>query len=92
MLNHYVALLMPHDGGWTAVFPDLPDCTAWGETLKEAEQRAAEAAERHLATMRERGQQVPLTRDLEALRAAKTWATIRGIDWSRVVVSIIGLH
>ncbi len=43
------------DGGYFAVVPDLPGCTAHGETPKEALREARIAQERWLEAVRERG-------------------------------------
>jgi hypothetical protein len=50
---------------------------------------AAAALDLHLATMREEGLETPVPSSLEAIRADLDWAEGRGIDWSKVAISII---
>ena len=90
MSMHYFAIMVPEaEGGWSALFPDLPGCATQGETVQEAKWMAAEAATLHISTMRENGDHVSAPRDLEAIRADATWSEEFQIDWSKVVISII---
>ena len=90
MNSHYVAILVPEDtGGWTVLFPDMPGCATHGSTVQEAQWMAAEAADLHLTTMRESGMDAPPPRSLETVRGDAECADGRGIDWSKVVVSLI---
>jgi predicted RNase H-like HicB family nuclease len=90
VVNHYLAILVPEEsGGWTVLFPDLPGCATHGATVQEAQLMAAEAADRHLAAMRESGAEMPAARTLEAVQSDAAWLQGRGIDWSKVVVSLI---
>jgi len=45
--------------GWWAYVPDLPGCTAFGETRDAAERNAREAIAAHIALLRETGHPVP---------------------------------
>lgn len=49
----------PEDGGFFAVVPDLPGCTAHGETPEEALREARVAQEGWLEVVRERGWPIP---------------------------------
>ena len=90
MTRHYLAILMPEEtGGWTVLFPDLPGCATHGATVQEAQRMAAETADIHLATMCGSGMEIPLPRSLEAVRDDAEWAAGRGIDWSKVVISLV---
>jgi predicted RNase H-like HicB family nuclease len=90
MDQHYLAILVPEEtGGWTVLFPDLPGCATHGATVQEAQWMAAEAADLHLATIRDQGMPMPPARSLEAVRADKEWADGRGLDWSKIVICII---
>ncbi len=57
------------DGGYFAVVPDLPGCTAHGETPEEALREAQIAQELWLEGMRERGWPIPEPSRYPALRA-----------------------
>jgi predicted RNase H-like HicB family nuclease len=87
---HYLAILVPEEtGGWTVLFPDLPGCATHGATVHEAQWMAGEAADLHLETMRAHGMEIPPPRGLEAIQADAEWADGRGLDWSKVVISVI---
>ena len=74
-------------GGWTVLFPDLPGCATHGATVQEEQWMAAEAADLHLAV-------TAMRTCRSCLRAASRrasrcrWAKGRGLDWSRVVISL----
>jgi hypothetical protein len=57
--------------------------------VREAQMMAAEAADLHLASLRESGREAPPARTLEAVQADAAWLDGRGIDWSKVVISSI---
>ena len=57
------------DGGFFAVVPDLPGCTAHGETPEEALREARIAQELWLEGVQERGWTVPEPSRYPALRA-----------------------
>jgi predicted RNase H-like HicB family nuclease len=81
---------VPEDtGGWTVLFPDLPGCATHGATVLEAQWMAADAADLHLASMRDAGMPVLPPRSLEAVRADAGWADGRGLDSCEVVISVI---
>jgi predicted RNase H-like HicB family nuclease len=90
MENHYIAILVPEStGGWTVLFPDLPGCAAHSETIHLAQWMATEAAELHLETLRFDGRELPLARNLEAIRADEAWITRCQVDWTKAVVIMI---
>ena len=90
MVDHYLAILVPEEsGGWTVLFPDLPGCATHGATVQEAQLMAAEAADLHLAAIRRSGTETPAARTLEAVQTDAAWLQGRGIDWSKVVISLI---
>ena len=66
-MERYYALIDGEAGGYGIVFPDLPGCTAMGETVDEAIGNAAEAL-RDWVTAKEARASVPSPRDIEALR------------------------
>lgn len=65
-LDHYLSLQYPMhavadpDGGYVAIFPDLPGCMTQGETLEELVQMAREAREGWIETEYQRGNDIPL--------------------------------
>lgn len=93
--------LSPEDGGWLAVFPDLPGCMGDGETPQEAIADGYEAAKAWLAVASECGDPIPepgsggesgrfvarLPKSLHTRLAAR--ATQEGVSMNTLVVSII---
>ncbi len=65
-LDHYLALEYPcnvhaeQEGGYTAVFSDLPGCMTQGETLEEVVPMAEDARRGWIETEYERGNDIPL--------------------------------
>jgi antitoxin HicB len=65
-LEHYLALAYPYrvladpDGGYVAVFPDLPGCMTQAETLEEIGPMAVDARRGWIETAYEAGQDIPL--------------------------------
>jgi len=57
------------DGGYFSVVPDLPGCTAHGETAEEALREAQVAQEPRLEAARARGWPIPEPSPYPALRA-----------------------
>ena len=57
------------DGGYFAVVPDLPGCTAHGETPEEALREAQIAQEGWIEVVRDRGWPIPEPSRYPALRA-----------------------
>jgi antitoxin HicB len=49
-----------HDKIYTVVFPDLPGCVTYGETLFEAKEKAKEALSGYLASIFDRGFKIPV--------------------------------
>lgn len=47
------------ESGFSVYFPDLPGCTSWGETLREAQKNAQDALGLHLYGMERDGVPVP---------------------------------
>ena len=61
----YRAIFTPYfdEGGYDVSFPDLPNCTASGDTLEEALDDAADQASRFILNLMEKGQDVPPASD-----------------------------
>jgi predicted RNase H-like HicB family nuclease len=90
MDQYFLAILMPEDtGGWTVLFPDLPGCATHGATVQEAQARAAEVLDLHLAALNEDKKAIPVPRNLQAVQTDAAWTEGRGIDWSKVLISLI---
>ena len=68
-MTRYVALLDGVEGAYGIVFPDLPGCTAAGETIADAVTDAIEAVREWILDAREDGEAVPEPRDMAALKA-----------------------
>ena len=60
----------PEDGGYFSVVPDLPGCTAHGETAEEAVREAQVAMELWLEVAREDGFPIPEPSRYPTIRAA----------------------
>jgi len=57
------------DDGYIAVVPELPGCSAFGETEKEALKEVMDAMELWLETAKKEGRQIPKPVGKELLRA-----------------------
>ena len=68
-MARYTALIDGAAGAYGVVFPDLPGCTAMGETIEEAIRNAAEAMRDWAEVTEETGAPVPPPRPPEVLRA-----------------------
>lgn len=64
----YHALIDGEHGGYGVVFPDLPGCTAMGETLEAALDAAAEALRAWVEATEAQGGTVPEATSPDALR------------------------
>jgi antitoxin HicB len=56
---HYQIVLTPEDGGWTATIPDLPGCTAVGDTPQEALELIQDAKYSWISASIEKGLPIP---------------------------------
>jgi len=59
MKRYLVIYEQAEDGGWGAHSPDVEGVFALGGSRDEVERRMTEALTAHLASLRERGEQVP---------------------------------
>ncbi len=64
----YTVLIDGEAGGYGVVFPDLPGCTAMGDSVEEALINAGEAAVDWARAKRERSAALPLPRAVDELR------------------------
>jgi predicted RNase H-like HicB family nuclease len=89
-MAHYVGVFVPRgSGGWRALFPDVPECTAEGESLDQtiflAANALAESKQAFNGTF-------PAPRNLTEIKEDNGWASAFGIDWSRAVINMIPLR
>ncbi len=66
-MTRYVGLIDGEAGGYGVVFPDLPGCTAMGDTVEAAIGNGADAMRDWVEVSEERGESVPAPRALEAV-------------------------
>jgi predicted RNase H-like HicB family nuclease len=68
-MTRYVALLDGVEGAYGVVVPDLPGCTAAGETIADAVDDAIAAVREWIVDARDDGEAIPQPRDMAALKA-----------------------
>ena len=69
VLKHYLAVLVPREGGgWRAHFPDFPGCRAGGSTLEGAVMAASAAATEQVQRLRDQGDSAPCAQSYEEIR------------------------
>lgn len=68
-MPRYTALIDGEAGAYGVVFPDLPGCTAMGNTIDEAITNAVEALHDWAEVTIETGNAIPAPRAIEKLRA-----------------------
>jgi predicted RNase H-like HicB family nuclease len=91
-MKHYIAVLAPlPEGGWRAHFPDLPGCSAEGETGEIAVSHISEKAAAAFHKMKLNGGP-PTPRSLEEIHADKAWASAQSLDWKTAVVRLVPIH
>ena len=67
-MTRYVGLIDGKAGGYGIIFPDLPGCTAMGDTVEAAIGNGADAMRLWAEVTGERGASVPPPRAFEAMR------------------------
>jgi predicted RNase H-like HicB family nuclease len=71
-MSHNYAIEIFHseeDGGYIALVPELPGCSAFGETEEEALKEAKIAIQLWLETARKEGRRIPRPHDRELLKS-----------------------
>ena len=63
MARQYLVVLEQGDTTWGAYVPDLPGCTAVGDTEEEVLRLITEAIDFHLEALAEAGQEIPPPRN-----------------------------
>lgn len=69
-MTDYVVIYERNADGWWAYLPDLPGCTAAGETRAEVEHNVREAVAAHVGLLRSTGRPVPAPSARDAGRIA----------------------
>lgn len=91
-MKHYLVVLVPHEDGWRAHFPDFPGCHAEGRSVEVAIDASAAAATEQARRLRAQGVSLPPPRTYEEVRQhSNGWAAERGIDWTHAVASLVKL-
>jgi predicted RNase H-like HicB family nuclease len=67
MTGYAVIVEQADDGGYGAWCPDLPGCVALGDTIEECLAEMREAIILYIEVLRERGEDVPQPRAIEAV-------------------------
>jgi len=69
MRKAYYAVFIPDDGKVSVLFPDVPGCLTWGDTMEHAFAMAIDALEGHLEALADDGDPIP-----EPSGRAEAWA------------------
>jgi predicted RNase H-like HicB family nuclease len=69
MTQSIVALIHGEPGNYGISFPDIPGCISAGKTLDETLANGAEALAFHLEGMAEDGEEAPIPRNFDAIKA-----------------------
>jgi predicted RNase H-like HicB family nuclease len=92
-MNHYISICVPLESGrWRVLFPDVPACEAEADGLEEAMVRASDALTQYAVALNGNKPGIPLPCDLSEIRLDENWASTRGVDWSKAVVTMIPLR
>ena len=67
MIGYAVIVEQADDSGYGAWLPDLPGCVALGDTIEECLAEMREAIGLYVNVVRERGEDVPQPRAIEAV-------------------------
>lgn len=73
----YIALFeyVPGEEGFSVVFPDVPGCFSAGNDMTHAYKMAHEALSLHIGSIIEDGEEIPVPRTLERIKAEwEDWA------------------
>jgi len=57
--SYRVLLRKETEGGYTVLVPSLPGCVTYGDTIEEAIDRAREAIELYIESLKEHGEEIP---------------------------------
>ena len=59
ILNYKILLKKEPEGGFTVFVPSLPGCITYGDTLDEAIEKAKEAIEVYIESLKAHGEEIP---------------------------------
>jgi len=59
VLNYKILLKKEPEGGFTVLVPSLPGCITYGDTLDEAIEKAKEAIELYIESLKAHGEEIP---------------------------------
>ena len=59
VLNYKILLKKEPEGGFTVFTPSLPGCITYGDTLDEAIEKAKEAIELYIESLKAHGEEIP---------------------------------
>ncbi len=88
-MTRYVALLDGVKGAYGIVVPDLPGCTAAGETIGDVVSDAIAAVREWILDAREDGETIPQPRDMAALKAERQVAEALQDGAAFVVIPVL---
>jgi len=61
ILNYKILLKKEPEGGFTVLVPSLPGCITYGDTLDEAIEKAKEAIELYIESLKAHGEEICCT-------------------------------
>jgi len=59
ILNYKILLKKEPEGGFTVFVPSLPGCITYGDTLDKAIEKAKEAIELYIESLKAHGEEIP---------------------------------
>jgi hypothetical protein len=87
-VKHYVAVLVAQaEDEWRAFVPDFPGCRAVGATADEALQNSGRNVIAQCAMIDEAD--LPRPRAVTEIQSDRRWASVRGVDWDKAVLSLV---
>jgi antitoxin HicB len=64
ILNYKILLKKEPEGGFTVLVPSLPGCITYGNTIDEAIEKAKEAIELYIESLKAHGEDIPTEENL----------------------------
>ncbi len=58
-VSYRILLRKEPEGGYTVIVPSLPGCVTYGDTVDDAIEKAKEAIELYIESLKEHGEDVP---------------------------------
>ena len=89
VMARYIGLLDGVEGAYGIVIPDLPGCTAGGDTIADVTSDAIAAVREWVLDAREDGEEIPSPRDMVALRAEKEVAEVLREGAALIVIPVL---